>query len=136
MRKYLDYQDTSHSLRIKSAVCRETLKGYVYIEARSMGDVQTAIEKVNNVYASRIALVPRDEMTDVLTVKSKPVSVKAGAWVRVSRGKYKGDLGQVGDVYACNICGRCDVMDCRGSAHLAPFTLRSWRWRTTSRRSL
>jgi transcription elongation factor SPT5 len=95
LRKYLEYEDTDHPLRIKSVVCRETLKGYIYIEARSMGDVQSAIDKVNNVYASKIVLVPRDEMTDVLAVKARQISIKAGAWVRPNRGKYKGDLAQV-----------------------------------------
>ena len=95
MRKYLDYESTDHPLRIKSAVVRDTLKGYIYVEARSMGDVQQALDKMNHVYLSRIALVPLEEMTDVLTIRKRSLSVKTGSWIRSTRGKYRGDLAQV-----------------------------------------
>jgi transcription elongation factor SPT5 len=99
MRKYLDYQGTDHELRIKSVVARETLKGYIYIEARSMSDVQAAVDKMNNIYASKISIVPMEEMVDVVTIRKKVVALRPGSWVRISRGKFKGDLAQVVDVF-------------------------------------
>ncbi|KAJ3361314.1 transcription elongation factor spt5 [Kappamyces sp. JEL0680] len=49
-------------------------------------------------YGSKLHLVPVGEMVDCLRVKAKEVEIKVGMWVRVKRGKYGGDLGQVLDV--------------------------------------
>jgi hypothetical protein len=95
MRKVLDMENSPGALQIKSVLTRDSLKGYIYVEARSMAHVQVALDKVNNVYGSKIVLVPLEEMVDVLNVTKKTVSLKPGAWVRVSRGKFKGDLAQV-----------------------------------------
>lgn len=102
MRKYVDYAQTEHALRIKSVIARDNLKGYIYVEARSMADVQTAIDKLNNVYASKITIIPIGEMVDVVTIRKKMVSLKPGNWVRLLRGKYKGDLGQIVDMLDTN----------------------------------
>lgn len=63
-----------------------------------MSDVQAALDKINGVYASRIQMVPLEEMTDVMKVKKKSETLREGAWVRINRGKYKGDLAQVLDI--------------------------------------
>jgi transcription elongation factor SPT5 len=95
MRKYLNYENTSHPLRISAVIARTSLKGYIYVEARSMGDVQAALDKMHNVYASKITLIPLEEMVDVLTIRKREAMLKPGSWVRTARGKYKGDLAQV-----------------------------------------
>eukprot|EP00158_Paraphelidium_tribonemae_P006172 Partr_v1_DN27710_c0_g1_i2_m67689 putative The SPT4-SPT5 complex mediates both activation and inhibition of transcription elongation, and plays a role in pre- mRNA processing. This complex seems to be important for the stability of the RNA polymerase II elongation machinery on the chromatin template but not for the inherent ability of this machinery to translocate down the gene len=95
MRKYLQYQGSETPLNIKSVIARDGLKGYIYVEARSQSDVQRAIDKMNNIYASKITLIPVEEMVDVLTVKQRVTGLKPGSWVRMKRGKYKGDLAQV-----------------------------------------
>lgn len=69
MRKAIAFEEKGHSLNIKSVVARDNLKGFLYVEARSMGDVQMAVDKMNNVYASKITLVPLNEMTQVLQPK-------------------------------------------------------------------
>ncbi|KAI3653726.1 hypothetical protein MP228_001673 [Amoeboaphelidium protococcarum] len=98
MRKAIAFEEKGHSLNIKSVVARDNLKGFLYVEARSMGDVQMAVDKMNNVYASKITLVPLNEMTQVLQPKKLKAELQLNSWVRVKRGKYKGDLAQVLDV--------------------------------------
>lgn len=50
---------------------------------------------MNNVYGSKLQLVPVNEMVDCLRVKQTDNDLELGAWVRVKRGKYGGDLGKV-----------------------------------------
>jgi transcription elongation factor SPT5 len=50
---------------------------------------------MNNIYGSKLHLVPVGEMVDCLRVKAKVSDLKVNMWVRVKRGKYGGDLGQV-----------------------------------------
>ncbi|KAI9834653.1 MAG: transcription elongation factor spt5 [Phylliscum demangeonii] len=71
------------------------MQGYVYVEARSEGEVLKLLDGLSNVYPrSGMVLVPIKEMPDLLrTKKSKPIEV--GDYVRIKRGKYTGDLAQV-----------------------------------------
>ncbi|KAI8926705.1 early transcription elongation factor of RNA pol II, NGN section-domain-containing protein [Entophlyctis helioformis] len=96
MRKFLD--PAVAPLSIMSVFCRDSLQGYIYIEADKQAHVMAAIENVQNVYASKLALVPVNEMVDCLTIKAKDVEVKPHSWVRIKRGKYDGDLAQVLEV--------------------------------------
>lgn len=97
--------------QVFSAVCRDTLKGYIYVEAFKAVDIGLALRALrltHLVFASewtRPSLVPMGEMADVLV----PGKARAGAdaaageanpgdWVRVKRGKYSGDLAQVLEV--------------------------------------
>lgn len=67
-----------------------------------MGDVQMAIDKVNHIYGGKINLVPLDEMVDVLKYRKPKSELKLGAWVRLKRGKYKGDLAQIQELSESN----------------------------------
>lgn len=94
---------------IFSAVSRDSLKGYVYVEAFKPGDISVAIQRLrigHLIFASqwtRPSLVPMGEMADVLTTKAASTDrrtessslAEPGSWVRVKRGKYAGDLAQV-----------------------------------------
>jgi len=95
MRKYFDMEYSQHPVQILSIFTRDNLKGYLYIESESKAFVQRAIEQTNNVYMSRMTLVPIQEMTDVLTIRGKETEIKPGSWARVRKGKYAGDLCQV-----------------------------------------
>ena len=97
-RKLLALAASGHPLAVYAVIARHSLKGYLYVEARSMADVQAAIENTNNIYASKITMLPLEEMTQVLTIKPKHAPLRPGVWVRVKRGKYKGDLAQIVDV--------------------------------------
>jgi len=98
MRKYFDMEYSQHPVQILSIFTRDNLKGYLYIESESKAFVQKAIEQTNNVYMSRLSLVPIQEMTDVLTIRGKDTEIKPGSWARVRKGKYAGDLCQIIEV--------------------------------------
>ena len=97
-----------------SAFCRDHLKGYVYIESRHLSYVARAIDGLLGFYGSKITLVPINDMALTLFVKPVERNVKEGAWVRVKRGKFKGDLAQVitladDEMVRCKVLPRIDV---------------------------
>ena len=95
MRKFIEKQTSQRPLSIFSCFARDSLKGYIYVEAMQQAHVQEAIERMTGIYGSKLSLVPVKEMVDVLSVKKKDVPINLGSWVRIKRGKYSGDLGQV-----------------------------------------
>ncbi|KAJ2579580.1 transcription elongation factor spt5, partial [Coemansia sp. RSA 1804] len=80
---------------VLSVFCRDGLPGYLYVEARSQADVQAALDGIPGVYAHKLMLVPIGDMVDVVKVKARVARINPGAWVRVKRGNYAGDLAQV-----------------------------------------
>ncbi|GAA5832358.1 hypothetical protein JCM11251_006422 [Rhodosporidiobolus azoricus] len=90
--------DNAAPLQIISAFQRDSLKGYIYIEARSEAHVRNAIHGLVGLYhngPNGIFLVDIEEMPDLLKTKQKKVSLQEGGWVRFKRGKYAGDLAQI-----------------------------------------
>ncbi|GAA6016192.1 hypothetical protein JCM10207_000427 [Rhodosporidiobolus poonsookiae] len=85
-------------LQIISAFQRDSLKGYIYIEARSEAHVRSAIHGLVGLYhngPNGIFLVDIEEMPDLLKTKQKKIDLQPGNWVRFKRGKYAGDLARV-----------------------------------------
>ncbi|GAA5902197.1 hypothetical protein JCM8208_002502 [Rhodotorula glutinis] len=110
--------DNGQPMEIISAFQRDSLKGYIYVEARSEGHVRSAIQGLVGLYANGpngIFLVDLEEMPDLLRTKQKRVDLEPGGWVRFKRGKYAGDLAQViapsenGDVVAVKFIPRIDL---------------------------
>src|SRR5687767_4609452 len=64
MRRCFDWEYTGNPLQVLSVFTRDTLKGYIYLEARQQAAVQQALEGVNNVFLNKLRLVPVDEMVD------------------------------------------------------------------------
>ncbi|XP_071486255.1 transcription elongation factor SPT5-like [Diadema antillarum] len=97
MRKFIAYQNQEEPLQIKSVVAVEGLKGYIYIESFKQTHVKQAINGVGNLRMGQWQqqMVPIKEMTDVLKVVKEMAVLKRGAWVRLKRGVFKDDLGQV-----------------------------------------
>ena len=85
-------------LAIKSAIAPSHLKGFIYIEAEKESHVKHAIKGMRTLSEWTLKLVPIKEMADVLTVTKKANAFRKGDWVRVKRGLYKHDIGQVYDV--------------------------------------
>lgn len=54
-----------------SAFARETLKGYIYVEARRQAHVQETLANIPNVYMSTLMLVPIKDMVDSISVQKK-----------------------------------------------------------------
>ncbi|KAI9690513.1 MAG: transcription elongation factor spt5 [Bathelium mastoideum] len=99
MKRIEDRINTREPLAITSAFERGgTMAGYIYVEARKQSDVMTACDGVTFLYPrTKMVLIPIGEMPDLLRVhKSK--QLEPGAYVRIKRGKYQGDLAQVEDV--------------------------------------
>lgn len=96
MRKSFDTELSDNPVQVLSAFARESVVGYIYIEAEKQAHVLQAIDKLKSVYGNTLKLVPVNEMVDCVTIKKKDVEVKPGNWVRVKKGrKYNGDLAQV-----------------------------------------
>eukprot|EP00850_Spirogloea_muscicola_P005726 SM000026S08975 [mRNA] locus=s26:804898:812869:+ [translate_table: standard] len=98
MQKFINLDTPGQRLLIKSAVARDDLKGFIYVEAERESHVRQACKGLRLLYAWKIDLVPIKEMPDVLTVDKKVVEIDRDMWVRVKNGIYKGDLAQVVDV--------------------------------------
>lgn len=89
----------TQDLHIISAFFRDSLKGYIYIEARSEAYVKSAVHGLVGVYATtQPLLIPLEERPDLLRTKKKEVELIIGGWVRFKRGKYAGDVAQIVDV--------------------------------------
>jgi transcription elongation factor SPT5 len=82
--------------RILSAICFDSLKGYVYIEAFKEANVREAIQGISALRENSIKVVPISEMTHVFQYdKVQKVDIKPKQWVRIKSGIYEGDLAQV-----------------------------------------
>ncbi|KAJ3003264.1 transcription elongation factor spt5, partial [Thoreauomyces humboldtii] len=114
MSRVLERETTAAALDIYSVFARDSLKGYIYIEARQQGVVQNALDGLNHIYLSKLRLVPVDEMVDCLTIKVKENNLDKVHWFRAKKGKYAGDLGQVisitdnGETMLCRFVPRLD----------------------------
>ena len=88
------------NLGITSAFQRDALEGYIYVEARKSAHVVAALKDIPNVYATKLILVPIEEMPDLLRVKQQTVDLAPGAYVRIKSktSKYVGDLAQVENI--------------------------------------
>ncbi|KAI9255573.1 hypothetical protein BY458DRAFT_442143 [Sporodiniella umbellata] len=98
MKRHFDRAKGSRPLDTFSVFARESLKGYIYIEAKRQAHVQEAILNIPNIYATTLMLVPLKDMVDAINVHKKQVEIPLGGWVRIKRGTYSGDLAQVVEV--------------------------------------
>jgi len=97
-RKTLDLEFKPNALSILSAFERTSIPGYIYIESRSKAAVIQACANLVGIYRRDPILVPINEMAPLLQLKKKETPLLPGAWVRLKRGKYQGDLAQVVDI--------------------------------------
>lgn len=95
MKKWFALEGTANEMLIMSVFHRDSLHGYIYVEAERQAHVASAIEKMTNVYGQKLTLVEVNEMVACLTIKKQDLDIQIGMWVRVRRGKYDGDLAQV-----------------------------------------
>ena len=98
--KCYDYAKKGTPLLVKSAFCKDGLKGFIYVEARSEAHVLKALQGLRSVYFSKKPKqVPMEEMITAITISNKSLSSTAGmvpgAWVRMKSGVYKGDLARI-----------------------------------------
>ncbi|KAF2295525.1 hypothetical protein GH714_033119 [Hevea brasiliensis] len=95
MQKFADLKSLGTKLQIISAFAVDHVKGFVYIEADKQCDITEACKGLCSIYSTRVAPVPKNEVSHILSVRSKSNVVSEGMWARIKNGKYKGDLAQV-----------------------------------------
>jgi transcription elongation factor SPT5 len=99
MKRLEERAQTKNPLKITAAFERkETIQGYLYVEARSVTDVESALDGLLNVYPRNgKLLVPIKEMPDLLRT-NKTKELEPGQYIRIKRGLYQGDLAQIIEV--------------------------------------
>ncbi|KAL6565404.1 hypothetical protein OROGR_002355 [Orobanche gracilis] len=95
MQKYTDMVYLGTKMQIISACAVDHVKGFIFIEAEKQQDIYEACKGLTSIYSTRVAAVPNNELSRLLTVRSKCGGISEGMWARVKNGKYKGDLAQV-----------------------------------------
>lgn len=85
---------------IISVFAPENLRGYIYVEAHAQAHVMSALGSLQAVNATPqgVKAVPISEITQTIRVHSSQgtgINIKENDFVRVKRGLYGGDLGQV-----------------------------------------
>ncbi|OAY45822.1 protein RNA-directed DNA methylation 3 isoform X2 [Manihot esculenta] len=95
MQKFADLKSLGTKLQIISAFAVDHVKGFVFIEADKQCDINEACKGLCSIYSTRVAPVPKNEVSHILSVRSKSNVVSEGMWARIKNGKYKGDLAQV-----------------------------------------
>ncbi|CAD5219871.1 unnamed protein product [Bursaphelenchus xylophilus] len=108
LRKCIAMENSGNPLHISSIVCKEGLKGMLYIEAHKKANVARLIEGVSAVNQYDIKMVPIEEMVDTLKVVKNIPQLKVNDYCRLKKTMYKGDLAQVDwvDVAQNKICLR------------------------------
>lgn len=102
LQKSYNYAARNMPLLIKSAFAKDSLKGFVYVEAYRESHVRDALKGFRSVYHSKPPkLVPIGEMVSAVTVQQRAeLVIRPGSWIRIRHGLYKGDLGRVLTVIA------------------------------------
>lgn len=97
LRKKINLQYGPNPLDIFSAFQRDAFPGRIYVEARNQKAAIQACKGVVHLFTnSKLLLVPIKEYPDLFRVrKSQDAELVPGAYVRVKRGKYAGDLAVV-----------------------------------------
>lgn len=99
LKKMLTLAGKPNELKIYSAFQRKNFVGYIYLEADKVSAVDDALKGVSDVYPNNRTLVPVEEFPDLLRVsKSNEITLNPGNYVRIKRGKYKGDLAIVDSI--------------------------------------
>jgi transcription elongation factor SPT5 len=79
------------------------MSGNLYVEARKAEDITPALENISNIFfGTKPMMLPLEEMPDLLRI-TKTRQLEPGMYVRIKRGLYAGDLGQIDEVEANNV---------------------------------
>ncbi|KAI6170255.1 Transcription elongation factor SPT5 [Aphelenchoides besseyi] len=95
LRKCIAFSNMDDPTFVTSIICKENLKGILYVEARKKAHVARLIEGIASINPFDIKMVPIGEMVDTLKVVKNIPNLKIGDYVRLKRTMYKGDLAQV-----------------------------------------
>ena len=97
MNKAIALADEGTEIGITGA-CAGKTKGRIYVEGFSEPHLMQAVSGIRMLMIYTMTIVPINDMTSIMEVKSKKKPVKRGQWVRCTRGHFKGDLARVEEV--------------------------------------
>ncbi|EPR79391.1 Transcription factor SPT5 [Spraguea lophii 42_110] len=85
------------SSNIYSVLCKDSLPGYVYVEACSKQHVIESISGIGNIKPNRIDVIPLDEMVEVLSNGNERSleDIQINSFGRIKKGKYKDDICEI-----------------------------------------
>jgi transcription antitermination factor NusG len=93
---------TQHQIR--SAFTRGSIRGAIYVEGNLDADMISLLRLTPGIIQTRSGVVRQlidpSDWVKLLTIQNPILAVKAGQWIRVRKGVYKGDLGFVTRVEA------------------------------------
>ncbi|KAF8890597.1 hypothetical protein BD779DRAFT_1469129 [Infundibulicybe gibba] len=83
---------------VRSSFGRATLPGRIFVEAAGSRQAREITDAMNNVYPLKIRAVPAEEAAGYLNEGNTYSPAKPG-WVRMSRGRYRGDIGLIHNIH-------------------------------------
>lgn len=97
MHKFNILRMTNRPMNVLSVFSKDSVKGYIYMEAYKETHVKTAAQDLKSIAfgISRIKMINITEMTEVMKVLKAFKKLDRNQYVRVNKGLYRGDLGKV-----------------------------------------
>ncbi|KJP86954.1 hypothetical protein AK88_03353 [Plasmodium fragile] len=96
--KYMKLKD--NDFNIKGVYVSDNLKGYVYVEADSLYMLKRFLLGFKFINLNEITIVPVQELTSIFSMcHSKVIIPKVNEYVRIKRGVYMNDIGQIFEVH-------------------------------------
>ncbi|CRH01026.1 transcription elongation factor SPT5, putative [Plasmodium relictum] len=96
--KYMKLKD--NDFNIKGIYVSDNLKGYIYIEADSLYMLKRFLLGFKYINLNEISIVPVQELTSIFAMcHSKVIIPKVNEYVRIKRGVYMNDIGQIFEVH-------------------------------------
>ncbi|SCP05155.1 transcription elongation factor SPT5, putative [Plasmodium ovale] len=96
--KYMKLKD--NDFNIKGIYVSDNLKGYIYIEADSLYMLKRFLLGFKFINLNEISIVPVQELTSIFAMcHSKVIIPKVNEYVRIKRGVYTNDIGQIFEVH-------------------------------------
>lgn len=68
--------------------------GRVYVQARNSDVAYELCKDSSDLYLNNVSIVPLEDIQQLLSMRERDTP-EEGWWIRIRRGKYKGDIGQV-----------------------------------------
>ncbi|KMZ85737.1 transcription factor [Plasmodium vivax Brazil I] len=96
--KYMKLKD--NDFNIKGVYVSDNLKGYIYVEADSLYMLKRFLLGFKFINLNEITIVPVQELTSIFSMcHSKVIIPKVNEYVRIKRGVYMNDIGQIFEVH-------------------------------------
>ncbi|GAW81914.1 transcription elongation factor SPT5 [Plasmodium gonderi] len=96
--KYMKLKD--NDFNIKGIYVSDNLKGYIYVEADSLYMLKRFLLGFKFINLNEISIVPVQELTSIFSMcHSKVIIPKVNEYVRIKRGVYMNDIGQIFEVH-------------------------------------